>query len=497
MTRSTPGSVVTFYSWKGGVGRTMALANVAVQLARMGNTVLVVDWDLEAPGLDRYFLNIESGDLGKIEALPPANPTGLMGLLCEAFDRGDATSREQDWRNRVVGIEVPKAQSTPNVPKPPVPNRIDFLPSGYGSDDYASRLAAISWAIFFADSRGGEWLEELRDQWADSYDFILIDSRTGLTDSGGVCTIQMPHVLVLVFTANDQSVDGGLRVVEAAQRERRNFGYDRGPLVVIPILSRWEGESEVDIGEQWMKRFDHDLAPLTAPWLPKQFSPRHFLEKTRVPHVPRFAFGEPLPVLTHSLSDPSLPGLYFDTIARLIRAQLANVGTIIDPDYNENLDLISASAKVFISYRREDSAGSAGRIFDRLSSRFGRQAVFVDFDTIPIGANFATAVEENVAQANVLVAIIGPNWLKARDGEGERRLNNPNDFVRLEISAALQRNIPVIPVLVDGASPPRVDELPDDLKVLARRQSIEVSHTKFDRDMDKLSQSIRAGIELK
>jgi hypothetical protein len=97
----------------------------------------------------------------------------------------------------------------------------------------------------------------------------------------------------------------------------------------------------------------------------------------------------------------------------------------------------------------------------------------------------------------VLVAIIGPNWLKARDGEGERRLNNPNDFVRLEISAALQRNIPVIPVLVDGASPPRVDELPDDLKVLARRQSIEVSHTKFDRDMDKLSQSIRAGIELK
>src|SRR5262249_59736414 len=110
------------------------------------------------------------------------------------------------------------------------------------------------------------------DQWSDSYDFVLIDSRTGLTDSGGVCTIQMPHTLVLVFTANDQSIDGGLRIVAAAQRERRDFGYDRGPLVVIPVLSRWEGEKEVDIGEQWMKRLDGDLTLLTAPWLPKDFS---------------------------------------------------------------------------------------------------------------------------------------------------------------------------------------------------------------------------------
>jgi TIR domain len=157
--------------------------------------------------------------------------------------------------------------------------------------------------------------------------------------------------------------------------------------------------------------------------------------------------------------------------------------------------LIPASSKVFISYRREDSGGYAGRIYDRLSSRLGSQAVFFDFE-IPIGANLVTAIEENVAQAKVLVAIIGPNWLKARDAEGKRRLNDPDDFVRLEINAALHRNIPVIPVLVDGASPPRVEELPDDLKILARRQSIEVSHSRFDSDMERLSQSIRARIEL-
>ena len=178
----------------------------------------------------------------------------------------------------------------------------------------------------------------------------------------------MPHMLVLVFTANDQSVVGGLRVVAAAQRERSNFGYDRGPLVVIPVLSRWEGEKEVEIGEQWMNRFDIDLSPLTAPWLPKDFSPRHFLEKTRVPHVPRLTFGEPLPVITHSLSDPGLPGLYFDTIAQVIRSQLSNVATVIDPTYIEEQyrQVAPDEVQIFLSDGRlddeppPDSSGDRG-----------------------------------------------------------------------------------------------------------------------------------------
>jgi MinD-like ATPase involved in chromosome partitioning or flagellar assembly len=392
-TRSPAGSVVTFYSWKGGVGRTMVLANVAVQLARMGSTVLVVDWDLEAPGLERYFVNLRQNSV--------ANPTGLMGLLCEASDRGDATSDEQNWRDRLVTIQVPQAQSTPSMQTPPAPSSIHFLPSGYGSEGYARRLSDFSWAKFFADSRGGEWLETLRDQWSDSYDFVLIDSRTGLTDSGGVCTIQMPHTLVLVFTANDQSVDGGLRIVEAAQRERRDFGYDRGPLVVIPVLSRWEGEKEVDIGEQWMKRLDRDLAPLTAPWLPKDFSPRQFLEKTRVPHVPRFTFGEPLPVLTHSLSDPGLPGLYFDTIARLILDQLSNVGTVIDPAYTdkqypepiseagrltETDTALAEAVPMFVSYRRLDDDAPPGEHASGFVDYLLRQ---VRYDLVQLGVPHA------------------------------------------------------------------------------------------------------------
>jgi hypothetical protein len=303
----------------------------------------------------------------------------------------------------------------------------------------------------------------------------------------------MPHLLVLVFTTNDQSVEGGLRVVAAAQRERGEFGYDRGPLVVIPLLSRWEGESEVDIGEQWMNRFDTDLAPLTASWLPRDFSPRQFLEKTRIPHVPRFTFGEPLPVLTHSLADPGLPGLYFDTIARLIRLHLRNVGTVIDAAYNEKQDAVPTSSRLFISYRRVDSSGAAaaGRVYDRLEREFGRELLWMDVDAIPVGVNFVKVLEEEVAKCDVLLAVIGQDWVDARDDDGQRRLDNPHDYVRIEIAAALKRDIPVIPILVDGARIPKPDQLPDDLKDLALRNGLDIRHGSFHSDMDMLIHYLR------
>ena len=109
--------------------------------------------------------------------------------------------------------------------------------------------------------------------------FILINSRTGLTDSGGVCAFELPDILVLVFTANDQSLEGGLKVVAAAQSARRLFAYERAPLAVVPLLSRWDGKSEVKLAKSWMKRFDDDLRPLTSNWLPNDFSPRDFLSK--------------------------------------------------------------------------------------------------------------------------------------------------------------------------------------------------------------------------
>jgi len=149
------------------------------------------------------------------------------------------------------------------------------------------------------------------------------------------------------------------------------------------------------------------------------------------------------------------------------------------------------AAKVFISYRRDDSAGYAGRLMDRLDREFGRDLVFMDVDAIPLGTNFSKVLHEEVAKCGVLLAVIGPNWADARDEHGNRRLDNPNDFVRIEIAAALQRNIPVIPILLEGARIPKATELPEDLKELALRNGMEIRHASFQDDMNRLVRGLK------
>src|SRR5262249_59653454 len=118
------------------------------------------------------------------------------------------------------------------------------------------------------------------------------------------------------------------------------------------------------------------------------------------------------------------------------------------------------ASRVLLSYRRDDSGGHAGRVHDRLEREFGRDLLFMDVDAVPLGVNFFKVLGEEVAKCDVLLAVIGSNWLNARDEDGNRRLDNPHDFVRIEIGAALQRNIPVIPILLDVAKLPKPTQRP-------------------------------------
>src|SRR5262245_59958487 len=149
------------------------------------------------------------------------------------------------------------------------------------------------------------------------------------------------------------------------------------------------------------------------------------------------------------------------------------------------------AAKVFISYRRADSAGYSGRVMDRLDRELGRDLVFMDVDAIPLGTNFSKVLHEEVAKCGVLLAVIGPNWQDARDEHGNRRLDDPNDFVRIEIAAALHRSIPVIPLLLEGARIPKATELPEDLKELALRNGMEIRHASFQDDMNRLVRGLK------
>ena len=151
-------------------------------------------------------------------------------------------------------------------------------------------------------------------------------------------------------------------------------------------------------------------------------------------------------------------------------------------------------AKVFICYRRNDAGHAAGRVHDRLEQELGRDLLFMDVDAIPLGADFTKILREEVARCGVLLAVIGPDWLDVRDDDGNRRLENPNDFVRIEIAAALQRDIPVIPILLNGARIPKADQLPDDLKELASRNGLDVRHASFQSDIERLVRGLKASI---
>ena len=151
--------------------------------------------------------------------------------------------------------------------------------------------------------------------------------------------------------------------------------------------------------------------------------------------------------------------------------------------------------KIFINYRRDDSAGTAGRLHDRFVQTFGRKNLFMDVDHIPAGVDFVDYLRSQVAACDVFLAVIGPNWLDAKDDSGRRRFDNPDDFVTIEIAAALARNIRVIPVLVDGARTPKADKLPDSVKPLARRNAVEVRNTHFGRDAEALANKVAEALK--
>lgn len=148
-------------------------------------------------------------------------------------------------------------------------------------------------------------------------------------------------------------------------------------------------------------------------------------------------------------------------------------------------------AGIFLSYRREDTAGYSGRLADALRDNFGEAVIFRDVDTITPGVDFIQAITKAVEEADVLLAVIGPRWLTAKDKDRRRRIDDPEDYVRLEITTALERGGKVLPVLVDGARLPRAQNVPEPLRPLLRRQAIELTDSRWSYDLGVLLDELR------
>ena len=217
------GRILTFYSYKGGTGRSMALSNVAWILASAGRRVLVIDWDLEAPGLHRYFAPFLIDD----------EVTASKGLIDLVDDYSNAAigpaqkgvTTDPDWF--VPFTDFSKYVVTVNFKKFPTGGSIDFLPAGRQGDHYALAVSSFNWQNFYDRLGGGGFFEAFKQRARDKYDYVLIDSRTGVSDTAGICSVQMPDSLIVCFTYNNQSIKGAAAVARSARATHKKFVDER------------------------------------------------------------------------------------------------------------------------------------------------------------------------------------------------------------------------------------------------------------------------------
>lgn len=183
--------------------------------------------------------------------------------------------------------------------------------------------------------------------------------------------------------------------------------------------------------------------------------------------------------------------------SRISRLLLVGPVTLVlgEPGHGQELRILPTHpSRIFICYRREDSAGHAGRLRDRLAQIFGKSQVFRDIDNMRAGEDFVERVTRTIGACRVVLVVIGRHWLDARNADGRRRLDDPDDYVRLEVATALNTDSPatVIPVIVQGATMPRREELPPDLAPLSRRSALTASDEQWDAEMDALTERIES-----
>ncbi|WP_405595909.1 FxSxx-COOH system tetratricopeptide repeat protein [Streptomyces sp. NBC_01410] len=275
MTGNREGTIVTFYSYKGGTGRTMALANVAWILAANGYRVLAVDWDLEAPGLHRFFHPFL--DLPVLEATP-----GLINLITEYQEEARRPAqREHDWHRDYARVR-PHATSLDWAF--PQGGSLDFLSAGRRNRDYSATVGRMDWDDFYERFGGGQFFDAMRADMRRHYDYTLIDSRTGLSDIADICTVQMPQVLVVCFTLSDQSINGASEVArDIAER------YHDKNIRILPVPMR------IDDGEKEKADAGRALARESFPGLPAGLSRdelANYWGSVEVPYRPFYAYEE-------------------------------------------------------------------------------------------------------------------------------------------------------------------------------------------------------------
>lgn len=324
------GRVLTFYSYKGGTGRSMMLANVAWILASNGRRVVAIDWDLEAPGLHRYFSPfLQDRDL--------TSTPGLMDLLVEyatsTVTAGPEPEPDPGWfqgyARRVLRHTVSLDWSFPGK------GTLDFLPAGRQGAQYAALVNGFNWQRFYDEQGGGTFIEAMRTRLCEIYDYVLVDSRTGVSDTAGICTVQLPDVLVTCFTLNNQGIEGAAAVAASAHQQREKSGR---PLAVFPVPMRIESGEQVKKQYRWALA-RRQLAPFPMLKTPDRES---YWSAVAVPYNPFYAYEE---VLASFGDQPGEIGGLLEPAERLASYLTdGEITSLVPPTEDERRDVLARYA---------------------------------------------------------------------------------------------------------------------------------------------------------
>ncbi|MET7880440.1 FxSxx-COOH system tetratricopeptide repeat protein [Micromonospora profundi] len=301
MNNDREGQVVTFYSFKGGTGRTMALANVAWILAASGRRVLVADWDLESPGLHRFFHPF-------LDAEAIQGTSGVIDMIRDyEWETTRAGDRPEGWVERYAQVGRHAFSLRWNFPDG---GSLDFLSAGRQNSDYAVAVSGLDWDNFYNRLGGAQFFEALRADMKRQYDFTLIDSRTGLSDVADICTLHLPDILVDCFTFSDQGIEGAARVAHSVGSR-----YRRRDIRVLPVPMRVD-QAEKERAEAGrllaMRRFAGLPAAMT------EAERRRYWAAVEVPYRPFYAYEETLATFGDPPGSPTSLLAAFETLTGVL-----------------------------------------------------------------------------------------------------------------------------------------------------------------------------------
>jgi len=437
-TRRPGGKIITFYSYKGGTGRSMALANVAWILASNGKRVLVIDWDLEAPGLHRYFRPF----LADQELL---QTRGLIDFFAEFVDASRVASRSQEKSStkETTPWYLPHADLLRFAVAVEYDfdgkGCIDFVPAGRQGPAYGITVSSFHWAEFYEKLGGGVFLEAVKSKLREDYDYILIDSRTGLSDTSGICTVQMPDELAVFFTLNRQSVYGAAATAKSACDQRQKPTGEPG-------MKAWPIPTRVDNAEK--ERLDaarsfarETFAPLL--WHLNRSERSDYWGLAEVPYLPFYAYEE----ILATVADPpgqtnSLLASMERLTARITDGKISRNKVLDSKKRQELLHQFSKEtprsdapqAKVYLSYSRRDMpADMMGEIAHQLQNE-AQMNVFWD-QLVPPGVKWANHSQSALTEADLVLMFVGEGWLDSA-------------WTKAEMGMALHSGRRIVPVLM-------------------------------------------------